>query len=134
MGFGLTNGATAQVPAGRRSGVWRLVLSWTLLIAFSLQSYATQTHAHWSSIAAVTGNASFSAASSFASPQSGDPDSIACPFCQAIAAAGAFVGPAPADLSLPVLRAETTDARPTGVGLAVNAAGFSWRSRAPPQL
>ncbi|HEY1879313.1 MAG TPA: DUF2946 family protein [Caulobacteraceae bacterium] len=132
MGFGLTKGASAQFPENGRPSVWRLALSWTLLIAFALQSYATQTHVHRASITPIASGA-ISTASAIGSPQPGDQEAIACPFCQAIAAAGAFVGPAPVAFFLPALRAEAASLPPIAIFLAIAPAGFSWRSRAPPQ-
>ena len=129
MGFGLTRGASAQFPDNRCSGVWRLALSWTLVIAFALQSYATQTHFHIAPLAQAGG----ATPSAVASPSPGDHEAIACPFCQAIAAAGAFVGPAPVALAFPTIREKSAAAAPIVVDLAIRAAGFSWRSRAPPQ-
>ncbi len=129
MGSGLISGAAAQFPKVGRFGVWRVALTWAVLIAFALQSYVTQTHVHWGTIAPVAS----STGSAIESPQPGDPEATACPFCQAVAAAGAFVGAAPIAFSRPAVRAEVAAPPPIVVGLAVRAAGFSWQSRAPPQ-
>ncbi len=130
MGSGLTSGAAAQVSKIGRFGVWRMALTWAVLIAFALQSYVTQTHVHWETVAP----AASSAGSAIQSPQPGDSEATACPLCQAVAAAGAFVGAAPIAVSWPVVRAAVAVPPPIVVGLAVRAAGFSWQSRAPPQF
>jgi hypothetical protein len=102
-----------------------------VLIAFALQAYVTQTHIHSPPIPQI-GVASAGSATAQA-PTPAD-EETACPFCQAMAAAGAFVGPPPTAVTLPIVRIEA-DALPSVViGLILQAAGFSWRSRAPPQL
>lgn len=125
--------APAHFPDTERASAPRLVVTWMMLLAFALQSYITQTHIHHASAAA--GRAPIVAvlgAVSADSPAPGDHEAIACPFCQAIAAAGGFVGPAPVLLPFLVSQAEVAVLSPIDVSLAVAAAGFNWRSRAPP--
>jgi hypothetical protein len=127
-------GATAHLPDIGRAGVGRLVVTWLALLAFAMQSYITQTHIHLDPAAA--GRAPIVAvggAITAHSPAPTEHEEIACPFCQAIAAAGGFVTPAHVALSFLVSQAETAALPPIAVGLAAIAAGFSWRSRAPPQ-
>jgi hypothetical protein len=114
--------------------VWRLALTWIVLLAFSLQTYVTQTHSHITAgpatreaAAGLAGKVAVDSASAL-----GD-DAAACPLCQLIAAAGFFVTPVAA-ASQPVtdwvfqpVIAETIR------GLAARPTGFAWRSRAPPQ-
>ena len=128
------NVATALFPDIRRTGAGRLVVTWLLLFAFALQSYVTQSHIHPAPGASEHGALvqPIGQASAHATPPVHG-DGIACPFCQAIATAGAFFSPAA--IELPALVAQTRAAvlSPILVGLAIASAGFSWRSRAPPQ-
>src|SRR5580658_4621167 len=68
---------------------WRLAI-WVLLAAFSLQAYVTQVHIHDS----VATTVSKSIANVGHGKSSGDNNPIDCPFCQAVAQAGAFALPA----------------------------------------
>lgn len=111
-----------------------MALAWAVLVAFALQSYVTQTHVHWETIAPVASSSAGSSGSSIESSRPGDSEDLVCPLCQAVAAAGAFVGAAPIAFSLPAARAEAAVPPPIIVGLAIRAAGFSWQSRAPPQV
>ncbi|MHB8529002.1 MAG: hypothetical protein ACYC8V_05745 [Caulobacteraceae bacterium] len=121
------NGAAAHLPEMGRTRAWRLVVTWILLFAFALQSYVTQTHVHRAPIVDVVGKIYVH------SPSPVDDEATACPFCQAIATAGAFFSPAAVEVFPLVLRAEAAALSPIVVGLAIAPAGFSWRSRAPPQ-
>ena len=126
--------AAAHFPEIERASFGRLVVTWVLLFAFALQSYVTQTHIHHPQVAAergavvkIVGDLSARASAPI------QDEAIACPFCQAIAAAGAFFSPAAVELPALVARAEAAALSPILVGLAIASAGFSWRSRAPPQ-
>ncbi len=126
--------ASAHRSGLSRSGAWRLVVTWILLFAFALQSYVTQTHVHGAPALAerapmveVVGQSVHDGASP------AHDEAIACPFCQAIAVAGAFFSPAGAALGALVVRAQAASLPPIAVGLVIAPAGFSWRSRAPPQ-
>ncbi|SRR5260221_8921177 len=128
------NGAAAHFPEIGRTGPRRLVATWILLLAFALQSYVTQTHVHRAPVAAeraqiveVGGKIS-----GFSAAPVGD-EAIACPFCKAIATAGAFFSPAAIALRPPVDQAGAAALPPIVAGLSIAPAGFSWRSRAPPQ-
>lgn len=130
-------GATAHFPDIGRASAGRLVVTWMMLLAFALQSYITQTHIHPAPVArapmVAVGGAISGGAISAHSPAPAEHEAIACPFCQAIAAAGGFFSPAALALSFLVGQAGTAVLPPIDVGLAGAAAGFSWRSRAPPQ-
>ena len=106
-----------------------------MLLAFALQSYVTQTHVHRSPVGDPTTQAAVGAAGKIfvqtASPV--DDETPACAFCQAIATAGAFFSPAGIAVSALLVLVESAARPPTVVGLAIIPAGFSWRSRAPPQ-
>ena len=121
------NVAAEHLPEIRRAGARRLVVTWIVLFAFALQSYVTQTHVHRAPLVEFAGKISADSASPV-----GD-EAIACPFCQAIATAGAFFSPAAIALSPLVVQAEAADLPPIVAGLAIAPAGFSWRSRAPPR-
>ena len=120
-------GAPAHATKIGRTGAWRLIVSVILLFAFGLQSYITQTHFHRPPVAAER------LALVAHGPSPADNEASGCPFCQAIAAAGAFFASATAALGAPPLRTLATARPPIPVGLASAAAGFGWRSRAPPQ-
>lgn len=123
--------AAAHLPRAGRNAAQRLCATLLLLLAFTLQSYITQTHIH-----PTTGPASIAAPAGQTSPHGAAPadrEANACPFCQAIVVAGAFFTPAPLILGPPASLAVTDILRPTFTGLAIISAGFSWRSRAPPQ-
>jgi hypothetical protein len=99
----------------------RLAVIWTVLLAFALQSYITQTHFH-----------PLPAAAAQAAAPAGD-EADACPFCEAIAVAGAFFASPPVVFGPPAVEARAAISPPALAGLLVAPAGFSWRSRAPPQ-
>ncbi len=128
------NVAAAHFPEIGRTGAGRLVVTSMVLLAFALQSYITQTHVHRAPATAdrapiveVVGKIS---AHSAAPVQD---EAIACPFCQAIATAGAFFSPAGVELGSLVVPADTAILPSIDVELAIACAGFSWRSRAPPR-
>jgi len=127
MGCGRMNAAGGRLPEIARAGARRLVVTWMVLFAFTLQSYVTQTHLHRAPVVELVGKISAHGVS-----PAGD-EAIACPFCQAIAAAGAFFSPAAIALGPLVVQPEAAAPPPIVVGLAIAPAGFSWRSRAPPQ-
>ena len=115
---------------GRGSVKWRS-LTWILLLAFTLQSYITQTHIH--PVAHPAANASIvKNASQAPAPAPADRDALNCPFCQAIATAGAFFTPAAPLLILPTLWVRVT---PPPVSLVLLHPAFArgWNSRAPPR-
>ena len=127
--------ATERFRDTERTGASRFVVTWILLLAFALQSYVTQTHIHSAPVAAERGaiiQLVGKISGRVASPV--HDDGVACPFCQAIAAAGAFFSPAAIELSPLHPDAKTAALSPFLVGLAIAPAGFSWRSRAPPQF
>ena len=120
-------GAPAHATKIGRTGAWRLVVSVILLFAFGLQSYITQTHFHRPPVAAER------LALVAHGPSPADNEATGCPYCQAVAAAGAFFASATPFLGAPPLRA-LAPARPAILLSLANAAvSFSWRSRAPPQ-
>jgi hypothetical protein len=124
----------ATISAGVRRGSpgWRFV-TWVALLAFTLQSFVTQTHIHWSPHSSTRTTVALlldGPVSQNASPF--EKDKTACPFCQAIIHAGAFFASGAPLLLLPVLRAEW--AVPRLFSIAKRAAlAHSWQSRAPPQ-
>ena len=126
--------AAAHLPSTARSCAQRLLVTWVLLLAFTLQSYVTQTHFHG---AASSGDRApvvkILGQTSARGPPPRDERTIACPFCLAIVTAGAFFVPAVPTLTLLAGWADTDTPRPLLVGLAIGTASFSWRSRAPPQ-
>ena len=126
--------ASAHFPEIGRTGARRLVVTCILLLAFVLQSFVTQTHIHGAPASVGRGSIADAAGKVSATPSKPThDDGVACPLCQATAAAGAFFSPAVLAVGAPVVQAEAAILSPTFAGLAIAAAGFSWRSRAPPQ-
>jgi hypothetical protein len=125
--------AAVRVTDRRRAGLWRLGVIWAVLLAFALQSYVTQTHVHPTAVAADAAAIQPAARASAEQAPAGGGEALACPLCQAVSVAGAFVAPGAVGVlpltvwPVPVSRA------PTKPGRAVALAGFAWRSRAPPQ-
>lgn len=117
--------AIAALAKGRRSG-WQLVTC-LVLIAFTLQSYITQTHIHSATPAAVTKIFSHSQGKA---PLDDNP--VDCPFCQAVAHDGPFHLPT---VPLIILSIAFVELAPPAVRLRHPSAGFAhiWQSRAPPQ-
>jgi hypothetical protein len=126
--------AAAALQDRTRVGVGRLFATWLMLLAFALQSYVTQTHFHppasVSDAAAAVSSAPH--ASARAAPPGGD-EALACPLCQAVAAAGAFLTPR-AVVAAPLVALTLLVSRaPAETGRTAGPSGFAWRSRAPPQ-
>ncbi|HXV01726.1 MAG TPA: hypothetical protein VG166_14630 [Caulobacteraceae bacterium] len=126
--------AAAQMPEFKRSsGGGRLVVTWMVLLAFALQSYITQTHIHDATAPARSAIPAGVSQATVAATSPADQEAIACPFCQAVAAAGAFFAAPPVVPAPPLAQARTVASAPVAIGLFLPSAGFSWRSRAPPQ-
>jgi hypothetical protein len=124
----------APLQDGTRTGAGRLLATWFLLLAFALQSYVTQTHLHPTAVSAHPAAAVKLApnASAHRATPGGD-EAAACPFCQAVASAGAFLTPGAAAV-LPLAATSVLLAHaPDPAGRAAAPAGFAWRSRAPPR-
>lgn len=116
--------ADAALVRERSSG-WRFVVG-LLLIAFTLQSYITQTHIHNAAPASITQTISHSHGKA-----PGDDNPMDCPFCQAVAHDGPFFLPAAPLLILSFSIAEL--AAPTfRIHLFRDAPAHVWQSRAPP--
>jgi hypothetical protein len=103
-----------------------------MLLAFLLQSYATQTHIH----VPETAPASISAAADKAAPAHRksaptpvNPDN--CPLCQLLYG-GQYVAPDSLVFFLPTLAVSTIEIA-QAVTPHYDAASHSWRGRAPPQ-
>ena len=113
---------------GRGSTRWRS-LTWILLLSFALQSYITQTNIH---LAAPPAAKAPIVKTVNKAPAPADRDPLNCPFCQAIASAGAFFTSAAPLLPLPSLWAEVA-APLASVGVARRTFTHGWQSRAPPR-
>lgn len=112
----------------RGSGV--RAIAWILLVAFSLQSFVTQTHIHGAFGAGAAVAARVNAATHKNAPlENGKAE---CPFCQAVVHAGAFYAPAAQTLVLPVSWAKMA-ALLFAVETFVSVSSHLWQSRAPPQ-
>lgn len=110
------------------------VIVWIVLLAFTLQSFITQTHIH--GLSGGSGSAATVKVLASGSPPGKAPkqDSPAdCPFCQAITHAGAFSAPSAPSLILPVQLAEIA-APPFLIAVTGIAPSHPWQSRAPPRV
>ncbi|HEX4104724.1 MAG TPA: hypothetical protein VHX92_00690 [Rhizomicrobium sp.] len=110
--------------AKERSSGWRLVAC-LILVAFTLQSYITQTHIHnvapaaTAKITPLHGNAPV------------DDNPVDCPFCQAVAHDGPFFAPA---VPLLILSIEFVELAAPALRFhrSWDAPAHIWQSRAPP--
>src|SRR5690242_18423679 len=123
---------TAQAQSGGIRGSGFRLVAWLLLIAFTLQSFITQTHIH----RAVDGAAQSAIVKTLTkAPAHKTPaqnTTTDCPFCQAITHAGTFSAPSAPVLVLPVVWTESTS--PVFLINAIRGlSSLPWQSRAPPQ-
>jgi hypothetical protein len=124
----------------------RLILTFFCLLAFSFQSYISQTHIHIPgttdpgiSASAATKSSALADAKASASktgktkrvPLGDDPSN--CPLCQAVLHAGLFLTPALLVLVLPDTRNAVGPA-PIFSSRHEGALSHAWRSRGPPHL
>jgi hypothetical protein len=125
----MTAAAARYGENGRTNSASRFVVFVTAL-AFALQSFIAQTHIHGApqDIGGLIKSASTQAPAQDKSPL--DHSRSDCPFCQAIAHAGAYLVPA---ASILVLSAWTRCETPFVAARAIAvAAAHNWQSRAPP--
>lgn len=120
----------SEAVKSRTWGAGFRALSWVLLLAFTLQSFITQTHLHG---AIAHHESSATAASAVAHKNAPAENSAAdCPFCQAIIHAGAFYAPSTQALVVPLSWSATA----VRFFIGKSVAGFPphrWYSRAPPR-
>jgi hypothetical protein len=110
---------------------WRSV-SWVLLLAFTLQSFVTETHIHTTAFPAGGVAMARSPALTNRHTAPVEDSTGACPFCQAVVHAGAFFAPASPLCPVPLLAAFHL-APVAVVGALVGVIAHDWQSRAPPQ-
>jgi hypothetical protein len=116
-----------------RETALRLVVSLFVMLAFSVQSYVTQTHIHL----APDGSSLYSKLISESGknkqqdkyPANGDPAN--CPICQEILHSGQFVTPAAAILLLPSVAVSIIQVV-ADIPAASERPSHAWQSRAPP--
>jgi hypothetical protein len=122
---------TVAAKRGGKSG-WRAI-ALILLLAFSLQSYITQTHFHDGAPgeAGLVKSLIAGATAPLHSRLPGD-NPVDCPFCQAVANAGAYAMPVTLFLFLALVFSEYAAAPMTNRARA-DIAAHNWRSRAPPR-
>lgn len=113
-----------EKPRGRAG--WRAVTI-VLLLAFTLQSFVTQTHLH--ALPPAGAHTALEAPHHGKTPL--DEGQAACPFCQATVHAGAFFAPATPVLVLPASRIGFATFVPVRDALE-RAFTHAWYSRAPP--
>lgn len=121
------NEAEGSAWKGRGSAGWRAVTV-VVLLAFTLQSFITQTHLHAPS-------ASRSTQVALQAPHPGnapvDEGTANCPFCQATIHAGAFFAPATPVLVLPASWIGIALFSPV-LAVRARASAHAWYSRGPP--
>jgi hypothetical protein len=107
---------------------WRSI-AWILLVAFTLQSFITQTHIHSTGGIAIVKTLAKAPSHNKLPAENGTTD---CPLCQAITHAGAFFTPTAPTLLLSVTGTDIV-AVFVVVGAIDNISTHYWHSRAPPQ-
>ncbi len=105
----------------------RLAITLFALLAFTLQSYITQTHIHGAGGNAI---AALDAGKPGKLPNADDQSS--CPICQVIAHAGQFVTPSAVAIALPALSAFHV-AADKDIAAIAHSSSHIWKSRAPPR-
>lgn len=125
---------TVNVKTAGRKGSGFRAIACLLLLAFTLQSFITQTHIH--GIFDPAGDSQIVKAQVNAPSHNGKApaDNPAdCPLCQAIAHAGVFFTPSAPALILPISWAEML--APVVLAGAIDRfSSHPWHSRAPPRL
>jgi hypothetical protein len=102
-----------------------------MLLAFLLQSYATQAHIHF--LSEVSAAAKITAADTPVkknTPSNDNPDN--CPLCQQLYG-GQYVAPNALVFFLPMVAISTIEIA-LGVAPHYDAVSHSWRGRAPPRI
>jgi hypothetical protein len=125
-----------------RGFAYRIAVTFVALLAFTLQSYVTQTHIHLEAQPNLGFSISKDAASDTASkatptqnrehdryPPGDDP--AHCPFCQEMLYAGCFLAPAPVavfQLTFSVILVAIV----REISVALSPVSHTWRGRGPP--
>lgn len=127
------NASSKAVRGAHRASATRLLVSFVVLLAFSLQSYATQTHIHLAHLSNVGAGNAAPAVGAKQQPDKFPPgeDPANCPICQEILHCGQFVTPAAALLLLPSLAVSIVRIV-AEASVVAQSASHAWRSRAPP--
>jgi hypothetical protein len=122
--------AKASALRSRTTGLsgWRLVVVYTALLAFALQSYVIQTHIHFAPAAALAGD---HGANGHHDKFPANDDPANCPICQEILHSGQFITPS-AQFLLPPTFAVSTITLVDQALPHILAPSHSWRGRAPP--
>jgi hypothetical protein len=107
----------------------RLALALLMLVAFTLQSYVTQTHIHLGSTAVTAGIVSDTHGGK-SNPL--DNETTNCLFCQEMLHAGTFVTPAAVALPLPIEYASILRLD-LALPLLTGAIPHGWQGRGPPR-
>ena len=130
---------TAVMPRSHRG--WRRLVLAIALLAFSLQSYITQTHVHFatSQVFGLSSSDTFTPTAKLAhgktapdkkTPSNDDPAN--CPICQAAMHSGQFITPTASAFLLP---SETASIVPLAIAVltASETISHNWQGRAPPK-
>ena len=110
----------------------RFIVTFFALLAFSLQSYVTQTHIHLAPDRLIFDSGKQVSQKRLPDrfPANGDPSN--CPICQEVLHSGQFLTPVAASILPPSFVASVIPLASRIVVFA-RAASHSWRSRAPPK-
>jgi hypothetical protein len=108
----------------------RLWLASLVLIAFSFQSYVTQTHIHLVAQTSDPAKADSGKAQRDRYPANQDPSN--CPICQEVLHSGSFITPSAIAVLLPSL-AVSVLAIVIDTTIVSQPVSHSWRGRAPPR-
>lgn len=120
-----------RAAAANFTAIWRTVLL-VALLAFSWQSFVTQTHVHFGTdlhVAALSGQTSSSAHSGTGKGSSDTPGN--CPICDEISHDGFYLLPVLAEIEAPEL-VRFWQAVSAPLARTVRKRSHVWRSRAPP--
>jgi hypothetical protein len=124
---------SGHTASTEKSGVWRLGVTLLALLAFTLQSYTTQTHIHKPTLPGWAGIAAALDLDAPAKNGNGPikQDQQNCPLCQGVAHAGAFVSPSAAAVLAPTLSVQIIAAT-LSTAVRFDALSHDWQSRGPP--
>lgn len=121
-------------PGFRRGWFTRRHIACLILLAFTAQSYITQTHIHgWAQATPASATAGVLNAAPPDHKVPLDQSHPDCPFCQAVAHAGVFAAPAPLVWIVPAIWF-ATDALAATTRPAGHTFAHIWQSRAPPRF
>jgi hypothetical protein len=121
--------ALAVRPAGSLKRATWFAMMMAILLAFTWQSFVTQTHRHYDALSAAAATTGVAVQQAGKSSPADLPAS--CPICSELAHAGQVILPAPVTLAAPI-ESPVWLASTTPLALSRAERSHAWRSRAPP--